>query len=145
MKDLIQGIVTKFYEAIIITLMVFLLLALLWGGFKTWQSNHWQTKYEGADAKHQLALNEEKQKHIDDLAEIQRKQNESMQDILIAVNAAGLNYETFRIEHEKFTETLNRELQTVIADASYQSICFNADGVQLANQAKNNSSGTKPP
>ncbi|WP_312317217.1 hypothetical protein [Acinetobacter variabilis] len=145
MKDLIQGIVTKFYEAIIITLIVFLFLALCWGGFKTWQSSHYKTKFENADAKHQLALNEEKQKHIDDLAEIQRMQNESMQDILVAVNAAGMNYETFRIEHEKATETINNKLQTVVNDALYKSICFNAGGVHLANEAKNGSGSAKPP
>lgn len=145
MKDLIIGFITKFYEAIIITLMVFLFLALCWGGFKTWQSNHWQTKFEGADAKYQLELNKEKQKYIDDLTEIQRQQNESMQEILTAVNAAGMNYETVRIEHEKITETLNRELQTIINDPIYRNNCFNANGVQLANQAKNNSGNAKPP
>lgn len=145
MKELIQAFIAKFYEAIIITLMVFLFLALCWGGFKTWQSNHWKGKFEGVDTKYQLELNEVKQKHIDDLAKIQREQNESMQKILTVVNAAGINHETFRIEHEKFTETLNRELQTVINDPSYRNNCFNANGVRLANEAKNNSGNANPP
>ncbi len=92
-KELITGLVTKFYEAIIITLMVFLLLALCWGGFKTWQSSQYKSKFKGAEAAYQLKLNQQKQQHIDDLTEIQRKQNESMQDILIAVNASEINYE----------------------------------------------------
>lgn len=142
---MLQAFIAKFYEAVIIVLTAFLLIALLWGGFKTWQASHYKTKFENADAKHQLALNKEKQKHIDDLAEIQRKQNESMQDILNAVNAAGINYETFRIEHEKVTETINNKLQTVVTDALYKSICFNAGGVQLANEAKNGSGSAKPP
>ncbi len=51
---------------------------------------------------------------------------------------------TFRIEHEKFTETINSKLQAVVNDALYKSICFNADGLQLVNEAKNGSGNAKP-
>lgn len=49
-KEIITGFITKFYEAIIITLMAFLLLVLIGLGVQTWRVNHWQTKYQGADA-----------------------------------------------------------------------------------------------
>lgn len=135
---MIKAFISKFYETVIIVMAVFLLAALVWGGY-------YKFKFDAAEPKFQLELSKVKQEHIDALTEIQRKQNESMQDVLIAVNAAGMNYETMRIEHEKVTETLNRKLQTVITDALYKSICFNASGVQLANEAKNGGGSAKPP
>lgn len=135
---MIKAFIAKFYEAVIIILTAFLLVALIWGGYYKYQFNTVEPKF-------QLELAQEKQKHIDDLKEIQRIQIEALSDIQISINAAGINYETFRIEHEKVTEALNRKLQTVIADTLYQSICFNAGGVQLANEAKNGSGSAKPP
>jgi hypothetical protein len=135
---MIKAFIAKFYEAVIIILTAFLLVALIWGGYYKYQFNTVEPKF-------QLELAQEKQKHIDDLKEIQRIQIEALSDIQISINAAGINYETMRIEHEKVTEALNRKLQTVIADTLYQSICFNAGGVQLANEAKNGSGSAKPP
>jgi len=135
---MIKAFIAKFYEAVIIILTAFLLVALIWGGYYKYQFNTVEPKF-------QLELAQEKQKHIDDLKEIQRIQIEALSDIQISINAAGINYETFRIEHAKVTEALNRKLQTVIADTLYQSICFNAGGVQLANEAKNGSGSAKPP
>ena len=135
---MIKAFIAKFYEAVIIILTAFLLVALIWGGYYKYQFNT-------AEPKFQLELAQEKQKHVDDLKEIQRIQIEALSDIQISINAAGINYETMRIEHEKVTEALNRKLQTVIADTLYQSICFNAGGVQLANEAKNGSGSAKPP
>ncbi|HCM30837.1 MAG TPA: hypothetical protein DIC32_03690 [Acinetobacter radioresistens] len=135
---MIKAFIAKFYETVIIFLAVFLLVALIWGGYYKYQFNTVEPKF-------QLELAQEKQKHIDDLKEIQRIQIEALSDIQISINAAGINYETMRIEHEKVTEALNRKLQTVIADTLYQSICFNAGGVQLANEAKNGSGSAKPP
>ena len=135
---MIKAFIAKFYEAVIIILTAFLLVALIWGGYYKYQFNT-------AEPKFRLELAQEKQKQIDDLKEIQRIQIEALSDIQISINAAGINYETMRIEHEKVTEALNRKLQTVIADTLYQSICFNAGGVQLANEAKNGSGSAKPP
>ena len=135
---MIKALIAKFHEAVIIILTAFLLVALIWGGYYKYQFNTVEPKF-------QLELAQEKQKHIDDLKEIQRIQIEALSDIQISINAAGINYETMRIEHEKVTEALNRKLQTVITDTFYQSICFNAAGVQLANEAKNSGGSTKPP
>lgn len=140
-----QAFLAKFYETVIIAMAVFLLAVVLFACFKTWQADHYKTKFEGADAKHQLALNEVKQKHIEDLAFIQSEQIRALGGIQDAVNAAGINFETMRIEYSKFTEQINRELQTVITDPSYLSMCFNNDGVQLANRAKNTGGNAKPP
>ena len=135
---MMKAFIAKFYETVIIVMAVFLLAALTWGAY-------YKFKFDAAEPKFQLELSKVKQKHIDDLEEIQRVQMETLSDIQISINAAGINYETMRIEHEKVTEALNRKLQTVIADTLYQSICFNAGGVQLANEAKNGSGSAKPP
>ena len=144
-KTIIQPFLAKFYETVIITMAVFLLVVILFLGFKTWQADHYKTKFEGAEAGYQVELAKEKQKHINDLVRIQAEQITALGDIQDAVNAAGINFETMRIEYSKFTEQVNRELQAVIADPSYLSMCFNNDGVQLANKAKNSSANAKPP
>lgn len=144
-KTTIQTFLAKFYEAVIVILAAFSLAVVLFAGFKTWQADHYKTKFEGAEAGYQVKLSEEKQQHINDLAKIQAEQIKAMGDIQNAVNAAGINFETMRIEYSKFTEQINRELQTVIADPSYRNNCFNANGVQLANKAKNDSGNAKPP
>lgn len=144
-KTTIQTFLAKFYEAVIVILAAFSLAVVLFAGFKTWQADHYKTKFEGAEAAYQVKLSEEKQQHINDLAKIQAEQIKALGDVQNAVNAAGINFETMRIEYSKFTEQINRELQTVIADPSYLSMCFNANGVQLANKAKNDSGNAKPP
>lgn len=140
-----QAFLAKFYEAVIITLTAFLLAVVLFAGFKTWQADHYKTKFEGAEAGYQVELSEEKQKHINALTEIQTEKIRALGDVQNAVNAAGINFETMRIEYSKFTEQINRELPAVIADPSYLSMCFNANGVQLANKAKNGGGNAKSP
>lgn len=142
---MLQAFIAKFYEAVIITLTAFLLAAVFFALFKTWQADHYKTKFEGAEAGYQVDLAKEKQKHIDDLAAIQAEQIRALGDVQNAVNAAGINFETMRIEYSKFTEQINRELPAVIANPSYRNNCFNADGLRLANQAKNGSGNAKPP
>lgn len=49
-KTTIQTFLAKFYEAVIICLAAFLLLALIGFGVQTWRVSHWQGKFNGADA-----------------------------------------------------------------------------------------------
>ena len=56
MKDLITGFITKFYEAVIIFLAVFLLLALIGFGVQTWRVSSWQDEYALLDSKYQTDL-----------------------------------------------------------------------------------------
>lgn len=70
-KTTIQTFLAKFYLAVIVILTVFLLSAVLFAGFKTWQADHYKTKFEGAEAGYQVKLSEEKQQHINDLSAIQ--------------------------------------------------------------------------
>ncbi len=56
MKDLITGFITKFYEAVIIFLAAFLLLALIGFGVQTWRVSSWQDDYALLDSKYQTNL-----------------------------------------------------------------------------------------
>ena len=56
MKTLITGFIAKFYEAVIITMAVFLLLVLIGFGVQTWRVSAWQDDYALLDAKYQTDL-----------------------------------------------------------------------------------------
>ena len=56
MKDLITGFITKFYEAVIIALAAFLLLALIGFGVQTWRVSSWQDDYALLNSKYQTDL-----------------------------------------------------------------------------------------
>ncbi|OOD20958.1 hypothetical protein [Acinetobacter baumannii] len=56
MKKLITGFITKFYEAVIISLAAFLLIALIGFGVQTWRVSAWQDDYALLDAKFKTDL-----------------------------------------------------------------------------------------
>ena len=56
MKELITGFITKFYEAVIISLAAFLLIALIGFGVQTWRVSAWQDDYALLDAKYKTDL-----------------------------------------------------------------------------------------
>ncbi|MGE8624030.1 hypothetical protein [Acinetobacter schindleri] len=56
MKELITGFITKFYEAVIIFLAAFLLLALIGFGIQTWRVSSWQDDYALLKSKYQTDL-----------------------------------------------------------------------------------------
>ena len=47
---MIKAFIAKFYETVILIMAVFLLLTLSGLGVQTWRANHWEAKYQGADA-----------------------------------------------------------------------------------------------
>ncbi len=56
MKELTTGFITKFYEAVIIFLAAFLLLALIGFGVQTWRVSSWQDDYALLESKYQTDL-----------------------------------------------------------------------------------------
>lgn len=56
MRKLITGFITKFYEAVIISLAAFLLIALIGFGVQTWRVSAWQDDYALLDAKYKTDL-----------------------------------------------------------------------------------------
>lgn len=53
---MIKAFIAKFYEAVIIFLAAFLLLALIGFGVQTWRASTWQKYYDTLDAKYQTDL-----------------------------------------------------------------------------------------
>ena len=53
---MIQAFIAKFYEAVIISLAAFLLLALIGFGVQTWRVSSWQDDYASLDAKYKTDL-----------------------------------------------------------------------------------------
>jgi len=53
---MIKAFIAKFYEAVIIFLAAFLLLALIGLGVQTWRASTWQKYYDTLDAKYQTDL-----------------------------------------------------------------------------------------
>jgi len=53
---MIKAFIAKFYEAVIIFLSAFLLLALIGLGVQTWRASTWQKYYDTLDAKYQTDL-----------------------------------------------------------------------------------------
>lgn len=53
---MIKVFIAKFYEAVIIFLAAFLLLALIGLGVQTWRASTWQKYYDTLDAKYQTDL-----------------------------------------------------------------------------------------
>ena len=53
---MIKAFIAKFYEAVIIFLTAFLLLALIGLGVQTWRASTWQKYYDTLDAKYQTDL-----------------------------------------------------------------------------------------
>ena len=53
---MIKAFIAKFYEAVIIFLTAFLLLALIGLGIQTWRVSTWQKYYDTLDAKYQTDL-----------------------------------------------------------------------------------------
>lgn len=53
---MLQAFIAKFYEAVIIAMAAFLLLALIGFGVQTWRASTWQKHYDTLDAKYQTDL-----------------------------------------------------------------------------------------
>lgn len=53
---MIKAFIAKFYEAVILILAAFLLLALIGFGVQTWRASTWQKYYDTLDAKYQTDL-----------------------------------------------------------------------------------------
>lgn len=113
MKDLITGFITKFYEAVIIFLAVFLLLALIGFGVQTWRVNHWESKAQNAKTDCYNKISEMLQEQQKALAE---KQN--------IINQVSADYEKAKSEQRVQVETVTREVQKIIECPVYLNSCF---------------------
>lgn len=118
---MIKTFIAKFYEAVIIALTAFLLLALIGLGVQSWRANHWQNKFNGADAECVERIN---------------KVNDAYQSALDVWKA-----KVFIVENELEAERNNikiefrdirHETQKIITDRIYTDCKFTDDGLRIA-------------
>ena len=120
--NLIQAFIAKFYQAVIITMAVFLLLSFIGSGVQTWRVEHWKEKAQSAKSDCNAKILKLKE---DQIAELQKKQNE--------INKVSSDYEAEKSKQKVRVETVTRELQTVIERPVYLNACFDDDGMQQLN------------
>lgn len=128
--NLIQAFIAKFYQAVIITMAVFLLLALIGFGVQTWRAGHWKEKAQAAESDCNAKILKLKE---DQLTELQKKQNE--------INKVSADYEAEKSKQRVQVETVTREVQKIVERPVYLNSCFDDDGMQqlnslIANSAK---------
>jgi len=102
MKIIIQEFISKFYQIIILVLLVIILVLSIFGGVQTWRASSLKTDYQRLDAKYKTevaeaqALTEQakaeartKEKEWSDkLLEAEKAHNAKMQEIITDVNNA---------------------------------------------------------
>lgn len=120
--NLIQAFIAKFYQAVIITMAVFLLLSFVGLGVQTWRVNYWESKAQKAKSDCYDKIQELEMERINDL---QDKQNE--------INKVSADYESKNSNQRIKVETVTRELQPVIERPVYSNFCFDDDGLSKLN------------
>lgn len=120
--NLIQAFLAKFYQAVIITMAVFLLLSFIGLGAQTWRVNYWEAKAQKAKGDCYDKIQELELKRIEDL---QTKQNE--------INKVSSDYESEKSKQKVRVETVTREVQTIVERPVYLNACFDDDGLSKLN------------
>lgn len=133
MKDIIQAFIAKFYQAVIITMAVFLLLTLSGLGVQTWRVGYWKEKAQSAESDCNAKILKLKE---DQLTELQNKQNE--------INKVSADYEAEKSKQRVQVETVTREVQKIIERPVYLNSCFDDSGLQQLNSLIASGAG-KPP
>ena len=119
-----SAFLAKFYEAVIIAMAAFLFLLLVGLGIQSWRANHWQGKFQSADAECVERIN---------------KVNKAYQDALDAWKS-----KVFIVEDELEAERNNikiefrdirHETQKIITDRIYTDCKFTDDGLRIAQTA----------
>ena len=102
MKIIIQEIIAKFYQVIILVLLAIILVLSIFGGVQTWRASSLKTDYQLLDAKYKTEVAEAKalteqakaeartkeKEWSDKLLEAEKAHNAKMQEIIIDVNNA---------------------------------------------------------
>lgn len=128
-----SAFIAKFYEAIIIILMAFLLVACLFGGFKTWQSNHYKTQLENAELKCKQEKDAIHTKHQTEANKAQKAYQEALLQQQQEINQLSTDYEQAKAERKTEVEYRTREVQKIVDRPVYINNCADADGMSELN------------
>lgn len=131
---MIKAFIAKFYEAVIIFLTAFLLLALIGLCVQTWRASHWKERFAAADVACIERIN---------------KVNKAYQDALDAWKS-----KVFIIENELEAERNNiknqfrdikHETEKVITERIYSECKLTDDGMRIAEAARIAANTSQPP
>lgn len=128
-----SAFVAKFYEAIILVLMAFLLVGGLFCGFKTWQAHHYKTQLENAELKCKQEKDAIHAKHQTDVAKAQKAYQEALLQQQHEFNQLSTDYEQAKAERKTEVEYRTREVQKIIERPVYINTCADTDGMSELN------------
>jgi len=119
-----SGFIAKFYELIIYFLLALLVVFAVWGGCQKYKRTQAENQVLNAELTCQDKIDKKLKPYLD--AEKQGQKN---------ANEAAKNYEQQKEVERSKSETITREVQTVIERPVYINTCFDDDGVHLVNAA----------
>lgn len=128
-----QTFLAKFYEAVIITLVAFLLLVLIGLGVQTLRVGHYKTQFENAD----LQCNQQKADiHADykDQADIAARQyQKALAQQQSTINQLSSDYEIEKAKYKVKVETVTKFVDKIVERDVYRNLCSDDDGLQSIN------------
>ena len=125
--------IAKFYEAIILVLMAFLIVGGLFGGFKSWQAKHYKTQLENAQLKCKQEKDAIHTKHQTEANKAQKAYQEALLQQQHEINQLSTDYEQAKADRQSKVEYRTREVQKIIERPVYINTCADADGMSELN------------
>lgn len=131
---MIKAFIAKFYEAVIIFLAAFLLLALIGLGVQTWRANHWKEKFSGADVACIDRINKVNQAYLDALDAWKTK-------VFIVESELEAERNNIKIQFRD----IKHETEKVITERVYSECKLDDAGMRIAEAARIAANTSQPP
>ena len=130
---MLKTFLAKFYEAVIIFMTAFLLLALIGFGVQTWRVKHLKTNLENAE----LKCESDKDKIHAKYKEQAEKDAEAYRRALAkrqnTINQLSSDYETEKAKYKVKVETVTKYVDKIVESPIYFNECTDDDGMQSIN------------
>lgn len=131
---MLQTFLAKFYEAVIIALTAFLLLALIGLGVQTWRASHWKETFAAADVACIDRINKVNQAYQGALDAWKSK-------VLIVEDELEAERNNIKVEFRD----IKHETQKVITQRIYTDCKLTDDGMSIAEAARVAANSRQPP
>lgn len=131
---MIKAFIAKFYEAVIIFLAAFLLLALIGLGVQTWRASHWKEKFAAADVACIDRINKVNQAYLDALDAWKTK-------VFIVESELEAERNNIKIQFRD----IKHETEKVITERVYSECKLNDAGMRIAEAARIAANTSQPP
>ncbi|MHA3051821.1 hypothetical protein [Acinetobacter sp. ANC 4640] len=124
MMTIIQELMAKFYQLIIIVLAVLILILGIGFGVQTWRVSHWKTQSKNADAK-----------CITQIQKIEQTQQTALKQANDKANQASADYEELKATQQVKIQTVRDTVQKIVERPVYRNVCLDSDGLQQLGKA----------